>query len=175
MKSEALRGFWKRVGLKIWRTFSVGKSTKATAFRESFSGNLDWKWDKPPYKRFRYNKEHATILENSAEADTIHKIEGTLIANMCETSQMRKPSFMHFPGFPTLRSQESTLPNQLRSCLAELNPENGSHIIFEQPQDGIEAYFAMFAYIFWWGIAGDSDMLRLQCSGKGFAEWIAGI
>ena len=100
MKSEALRGFWKRVGLKIWRTFSVGKSTKATAFRESFSGNLDWKWDKPPYKRFRYNKEHATILENSAEADTIHKIEGTLIANMCETSQMRKPSFMHFPGFP---------------------------------------------------------------------------
>lgn len=31
--------------------------------------------------------------------------------------------------------EESTLPNQLRSCLAELNPENGSHIIFEQPQD----------------------------------------
>ena len=70
MKSEALRGFWKRVGLKIWRTFIVGKSTKATAFRESFSGNLDWKWEKPPCKRFRYNKEHAITLENSAEADT---------------------------------------------------------------------------------------------------------
>ena len=47
---------------------------------------------------------------------------------------------MDLPGFPTLRSQESTLPNQLRSCLAELNPENGSHIIFEQPQDGIEDF-----------------------------------
>lgn len=31
--------------------------------------------------------------------------------------------------------EESTLPTQLRTCLAELHPETGSHMIFEQPQD----------------------------------------
>ena len=149
MKSEALRGFWKRVGLKIWRTFSVGKSTKATAFREPFSGNLDWKWDKPPYKRFRYNKEHATILENSAEADTIHKIEGTLIANMCETSQMRKPSFMHFP-FPHIAKSGIDPSKSTSQLFGRTESWKWISHHFEQPQDGIEAYFAMFAYIFWW-------------------------
>ena len=31
--------------------------------------------------------------------------------------------------------QESILPTQLRTCLAELHPETGSHMIFEQPQE----------------------------------------
>jgi len=31
--------------------------------------------------------------------------------------------------------EESTLPHQLRSCLPELHPVHGSHIIFEQPQE----------------------------------------
>lgn len=31
--------------------------------------------------------------------------------------------------------EESILPTQLRTCLAELHPETGSHMIFEQPQD----------------------------------------
>ena len=55
--------------LEDFHCWEINKSY-STAFRESFSGNLDWKWEKPPYKRFRYKKEHAIILENSAEADT---------------------------------------------------------------------------------------------------------
>ncbi|CAJ1344612.1 unnamed protein product [Effrenium voratum] len=31
--------------------------------------------------------------------------------------------------------EEATLPHQLRSSMAELHPETGSHIIFEQPQE----------------------------------------
>ena len=46
--------------------------------------------------------------------------------------------------------QESTLPTQLRTCLAELHPETGSHMIFEQPQDMAFFFFPAQGWQRWW-------------------------
>ncbi len=57
---------WRSGGLSL-----LGNQQKLLHSASLFSRNLVWKWDKPPYKRFRYNKEQAVILENSAEADNL--------------------------------------------------------------------------------------------------------
>lgn len=73
-------------------------------------------------------------LSNISSSEDMLRSDSSLPLGQIPSSEKRGISWLLREGWLE-DLEESILPTQLRTCLAELHPETGSHMIFEQPQD----------------------------------------